>query len=316
MFLKSDCAMTFGEYWPTYKAKKRGFVKETSLAAYSLNWEAHLKTVFQDIDMDDVKNSTLQKYVDSKVAEGLSIHTIQDHIVVLKNMLKIWSLDQDKPLLSFTIIWPTKSSRKKKEREKYTNKELEALVEYCKESSLHFDKIVALAALTGLRIGELSGLQFGDFDFDNGTISVRRTVGRIYEDRGNTRLFVNPPKCGASERCVPIPSWLGKYFKTYQKLYKISEEQYISAACSTEETPFLEPRTLRTKFKTLCGKVGIPYKSFHSLRHTYASRLLQAKVDIRTAAELLGHSDVQTTLNTYAHSDDEAKKAAAKKIFL
>ena len=81
--------MTFGEYWPTYKVKKRGFVKDTSLAAYTLNWETHLEPVFGDIDMDDVKNSTLQKYVDSKVAEGLGIHTIQDHIVVLKNMLKL-----------------------------------------------------------------------------------------------------------------------------------------------------------------------------------------------------------------------------------
>lgn len=308
--------MTFGEYWPTYKAKKRGFVKETSLAAYAMNWYTHLEPVFRDVDMDDMKNSTLQKYVDGKVADGLSIHTIQDHVVVLKNMLKLWSLDQDRPLLSFTIIWPTKSCRPQKEREKYTNKELETLVEYCKESGSHFDKIIALGALTGLRIGELSGLQYGDFDFEKGCISVRRTVGRIYDGKGKTSLYVNPPKCGASERVVPIPSWLGKYFKNYQKLYKISDEEYISAACSTDDTPFVEPRTMRCKFKTLCEKLGIPYKTFHSLRHTYASRLLQAKVDIRTTAELLGHSDAQTTLNIYAHSDDDAKKAAAKKIFL
>lgn len=308
--------MTFGEYWATYKLKKRGFVKDTSLAAYSLTWETHLKPVFHAVDMNDVKNSTLQRYVDLKVAEGLSTHTIQDHVVVLKNMLKLWSLEQDMPLYTFTIIWPTKSSRQKTKREKYTNKELELLIDYCKESSSHFDKLVALAALTGLRIGELAGLRFCDFDFEKGVVSVHRTVGRIYEGKGVTRLFENPPKCGASERCVPIPSWLGKYFKTFQKLYNVQDTQYISASCSTDGTPFLEPRTLRSKFKVLCNKIGIPYKSFHSLRHTYASRLLQAKVDIRTTAELLGHSDVQTTLNTYAHSDEDTKKAAAKRIFL
>lgn len=308
--------MKFGEFWPIFKAKKQGYVKETTIAAYSLHWETHLKVAFSDIDMDEVRNSTLQKYVDSKVEEGLGISTIRDQIVVLKNMLKFWSLEQDKPLPSFIITWPTKSSRQKKEREKYTNKELEALVEHCKESGSHFDKIVALAALTGLRIGELSGLQFGDFDFENNTISVRRTVGRIYDGTGKTKLYINPPKCGASARCIPIPSWLAKYFKTYQKLYKISEDQYISSACSTNKMPFLEPRTLRVRFKTLCREVGIPYRSFHSLRHTYASRLLQAKVDIRTTAELLGHSDVETTLNIYAHSDDATKRAAAKKIFI
>lgn len=308
--------MTFGDYWPIYIAKKRGFVKETSLAAYSLNWETHLAPVFRHVEMEEVKNSTLQKYVDVKVAQGLSIHTIQDQIVVLKNMLKLWSLDQDTPMLSFTIIWPAKSSRKQKEREKYTDKELRALIEYCRESDSHFDKLVALGAMTGLRIGELGGLRFCDFDFDKGTVSVRRTVGRIYLGKGQTQLFENPPKCGASERCVPIPSWLNKYFKMYQKLYNAPNDQFISAACSTDKTPFLEPRIIRAKFKRICDKVGIPYRSFHSLRHTYASRLLQAKVDIRTTAELLGHSDVQTTLNTYAHSDDDAKRAATKKIFL
>lgn len=307
--------MTFGEYWPTYQEKKRGFVKDTSLAAYTLNWEIHIKPFFQHVDMDDVKNSTIQCYVDSKVSEGLSTHSIQDHVVVIKNMIKLRSLELDKPLVSFVIIWPTKASRQQSEREKYTNKELEALIEYCKNSDSHFEKIVALAALTGLRIGELCGLRFSDFDFENGSISVRRTVGRM-SFGGSSEIYVNPPKCGASERRVPVPNWLMQYFKRFQKLYNIDPEQYISKSLTRDSMPFLEPRTFRVQFKRLCTKVGIPYRTFHSLRHTYASRLLQAKVDIRTTAELLGHSDVQTTLNTYAHSDDAAKRAAAKKIFL
>lgn len=307
--------MNFGEFWNTYVEKKRGFVKDTSLAAYTLLWEKHLSYFFQDINMDDVRNSTLQSYVDLKIREGLSIHSIQDHIVVIKNMLKHWFLIKDKPLVSFTIIYPTKSSRYRNKREKYDDKEIELLVEYCKNSGSHFDKLIALAAMTGLRIGELSGMQFGDFDFDHCRVYVNRTVGRMYCGKGKTQLFVNPPKCGSSERMIPIPSWINKYFKSYQKLYCLDNSCYISKTCSSE-LPFLEPRTIRSRFKSICSKVGISYKSFHSLRHTYASRLLQAKVDIRTTAELLGHSDVQTTLNIYAHSDESAKNAAARKIFL
>lgn len=309
--------MTFGEYWPTYWAKKRGFVKDTTLNAYGQNWQVHLEPFFKDIDMDDIKNSILQKYVDGKIAEGLGVHSVRDHIVVIKNMVKLHSLEEDRPLVSFIIVWPAKSAQQSKEREKYTDKEIKTLIEHCKESSRHFDKIIALGALTGLRIGELCGLRFEDFDYENGTVSVHRTVGRMRTMDGDTELFVNTPKCGSSERTVPVPSWLIQYFKRYQKLFKCEPEMYISAnIVSRQRIPFLEPRTMRPMFKRLCSKLGITYKSFHSLRHTYASRLLQAKVDIRTTADLLGHSDVETTLNIYAHSDDDAKRAAAKKIFL
>ena len=307
--------MTFGEFWPLYFRKKEGYVKQTTLAAYSLIWSHHLAEYFSQIEIDQVRNSTLQRYVDNKLSNGCKSHSIKDQIVVVKNMIKYWCLDQDKPIVVYTIIWPTKSSQSLIKREKYSDKEINKLLEYTKKSTSHLDKMIALAASTGLRIGELCGLKFGDFDYSDSSIDIRRTVGRTYFGIGNTELYVNTPKCGSSERTIPIPSWLNRYFRDYQKLYGLDGDDYISATI-TKGTPFLEPRTLRSNFRVLCNKVDIPYKSFHSLRHSYASRLLQAKVDVRTTAELLGHSDVQTTLNIYAHSDDATKRSAAKKIFI
>ena len=307
--------MTFGEYWPTYKAKKRGFVKETTLAAYALHWNHHLKSFFEDMDIDSVKSSTFQKFIDGQIARGVGVKITRDCVVVVKNMIKLWCLDNDLPIYSFTIIWPTAASQQQEKREKYTDKEIKALVDYCKESPAHRDKVIALGVMTGTRIGELCGFKYGDFDFSEGTISVKRTVGRLYDGEGKTELYINRPKCCASERRIPIPVWLKNYFRDYQKLFKLDDDEYISKEPNSC-MPFCEPRSFRVYFIRICEKIGIPYRSFHSLRHSYASRLLAAKVDIRTTAELLGHSDVQTTLNIYAHSDDDAKKAAAKKIFL
>ena len=265
--------------------------------------------------MASVKSSTMQVFVDDAIAGGIGVKLMKDCIVVVKNMLKLWSLDNDLPTYTFTIIWPTAASQKREKRNKYTDKEIKALIDYCKESNTHTDKLIALGAMSGTRIGELCGLKYGDFNYTENTISIHRTVGRIYECKGKTELFVNRPKCGASERDIPIPAWLKNYFRDYQRLYKLGDDDYISKVPGSL-APFCEPRTFRARFIRTCKEAGIPYRSFHSLRHSYASRLLAARVDIRTTADLLGHSDVQTTLNIYAHSDDAAKRAAAKKIFL
>lgn len=308
--------MTFEEFWPTYEKMKALRVKGTTLSAYRLAWETRLKDYFGPIPLDAVKNSTLQTFIDQKLAEGISIKTVRDYVVVVKNMLKFWCIAQDIPCTSIIIIWPTEgSTNSSNPREKYSDKELSKLMDHCKESSEHFDKIIALAAMTGIRIGEAAGLQFGDFDFNEKTIQIRRTAGRIYNGGKQTELYVNTPKTRSSNRIIPVPAWLIRYFRDYQKLFKYTDDTYISASLA-EKLPFLEPRSIRCRFKSLCEKVGIPVRTFHCLRHTYASRLLLAKTDIRTTAELLGHSDIQTTLNIYAHSDEEKKHQAAKKIFL
>lgn len=308
--------MTFGEYWPIFWGKKKGYVKDTTIAVYGQLWAVHLASYFGEIEMSAVKNSTFQKYVDGMVSAGKKVGLIRDSIVVVKNMLKLWALDNDLPIYAFTIIWPTRAAQSQQHREKYTDEEIRKLIDYCKQSRAHRDKVIALGAMTGLRIGELCGLRFGDFDYEHNTLMVSRTVGRlVWNEEGFSPLYVNTPKCGASERKVPIPDWLKDYFLHYQSLLGLGPDDYISKDqhCRNE---FCEPRTLRPHFIRLCKRIGIPYRSFHSLRHSYASRLLAANVDVRTTAELLGHSDVQTTLNIYAHSDDNAKQLAAKKVFL
>lgn len=71
-----------------------------------------------------------------------------------------------------------------------------------------------------------------------------------------------------------------------------------------------EPRTYRNYFNNLCKQLGIPHIRFHGLRHTFATRLIEAKVDVKTVSVLLGHSDVSTTLNLYVHPDNTQKLSA------
>ena len=307
--------MTFNEFWPVFLEQKKVVAKKTTIAAYTLQWEKHLSSVFGNINLNDVKNSTLQKYVNDSYCSGRHTKVLKDEITLIKNILKTFSILEDKPCYMPIVVWPSKSKTQGecKKREKYSDAEIKLIIDYCRNSPIHWHKAIALACVTGARVGEIAGIRFSDFDFDKKQIHICRTVGRLYEGAGKTELYVNSTKTECSNRFIPVPDWLCDYYRSYKKLYNISDSSYITRGDASE---FIEPRTLRAKFKLLCKKIGVDYKTFHSLRHSYASRLLLNGVDARTAAELLGHSDVAMTLNVYSHSDDSAKQLAAKKAFL
>ena len=302
--------MTFGDFWPTYYTKKELSVKRSSLGTYELMWETRLREYWEGIEIESVRNSTMQNFVDGVLREGrVCVKTVRDYVLLIKNIIKMYNLSEDKPAVSFVVVFPTSAKSGGGGRvDKFSDKELSKLVDFLKEEGSHLSHCILLEINTGMRIGELCCLKFCDFDFENQTVHIQRTLQRIYlPNAKGTELIETAPKTISSDRIVPIPKWLVSYFKQYKKLFNKKDDDYIVGT---------EPRTLRIQTYNLIDKAGVPRKRFHCFRHTYASRLLMSKVDIRTTAELLGHADVQTTLNVYAHSDDNQKKAAAKKIFL
>lgn len=148
--------MTFGDFWPIYFQKKELMVKRTTLAAYDLAWHGHLEQYFHNVEMDDVKPSDIQTFVDNRLRERCySVKTIRDQIIVLKNMLKIYALSYDLPAREYPLVWPSQNKNlDSKPREKFTDQELTRLMEYCKNSPDHLTKLIALVAMTGMRIGE------------------------------------------------------------------------------------------------------------------------------------------------------------------
>lgn len=306
--------MTFTEFFPSYIASKKLAAKGTTVAAYELLWRVHLCDYFGKINIEDVKNSTCQRYVEMELTNGRAVKSLRDCITLVKNIMKQYCIANDLPFSTPIVVWPTHAKIGASKRDKFSDKDVTTIVEFCKNSDKHWHKLIALSVMTGGRIGEVCGLKFGDFDFSEHTVHFQRTVGRMYNSDCKTELFINTPKTVHSERVVPVPSWLCQYYKTYKQLYKKDDDDFVTLG--SLGVPFVEPRTLRCGFKSVCEKLGVEYKPFHCLRHTYASRLLLKGVDVRTAAELLGHSDVAMTLNIYGHSDNSAKQAAAKRIFL
>lgn len=171
---------------------------------------------------------------------------------------------------------------------------------------------ICLCFYTGIRLGELCGLRWSDFDLEAGTMSVMRTVYRTknFQSEGKkTLLHVGTPKSRKSRRKIPLPAFL---------LTSIGEKR---AGCRNESDYMLsdtnipmDPRTYQKLFKKTLMDAKVRDNKFHTIRHTFATRALALGVDIKTLSEILGHSNVSITLNVYAHSLMEQKKIAIKKF--
>lgn len=168
---------------------------------------------------------------------------------------------------------------------------------------------IMISLYTGLRIGEICALSWDDIDFSENTLHVRHTVSRIKssKDLFKTELILDTPKTLSSNRVIPISSVLLPLLLEYKNY---SNSTYITS----EKNGFISPRTYEARFHKLLKDNNIEPFNFHILRHTFATRCIEAGVDVKSLSEILGHSNVSITLNTYVHSSLEMKKLQLEKL--
>jgi len=193
----------------------------------------------------------------------------------------------------------------------FTEQEQEAIVAAALKEGTPFALSVLLCLYTGIREGEMCALRWSDFDWEEGTVSINKTVYRITDtnadaESARTHVVVATPKSFSSIRTVPLPSEITDFFRERAG----GDSDYV--ATGTEK--FMEPRVCRDRFKSFLKRVGVKYRKYHCLRHTYATRCVEKGVDIKTLSENLGHSDVSITLQLYVHPSMELKKQQVNKL--
>lgn len=186
------------------------------------------------------------------------------------------------------------------------SKEQQLIIENELKNNMNIRKICLLLCLyTGLRIGEICGLKWEDINFNKNYIEVKRTIERIKNINGNntkTILIESTPKSITSNRIIPIPTFLIEYLNNFK-----DDNNYFLLSKSDK---LYDPRYFETFYERLIKKIGINYVNFHTLRHTFATRSIESKMDIKTLSELLGHSSVEITLKLYVHPSYELKKTS------
>lgn len=175
---------------------------------------------------------------------------------------------------------------------------------------------VLLLLNTGLRRGELCALRWGDLDFEKGTLQIRQSATYL----AGKGIVVDAPKTQASSRVIRIPASCLPMLRQYRA---VQLEARLAVGDQWEDNDFiftawngtaLRPDTLTKWFRKFIDRNELPPITLHGLRHTNATLLIAAGINLRTVSGRLGHSRAATTANIYAHAIQSADAAAAEAI--
>lgn len=290
-----------------WKDYKQHFVKQASMAAYLLILNKHILPEFGD--RTELPEHEVQSFVLNKMKNGLSAKSVQDVMIVLKMIMNYGVKNGWISSFNWDIKYPV--NEKKKELDVMSTDNFKKMLAYLQQNFTFQGLGIYITMNTGMRIGEICGLQWGDIDLDTNCISVNRTVERIYiydGDRKYTKLVVNSPKTPTSRREIPMSKDLLALIKPLMKV--VNKSYYV---LSNAEMP-IEPRTYRNYYKNLLCQLGIPDLKYHGLRHSFATKCIEAGCDYKTVSVLLGHTDISTTLNLYVHPNTDQKKRCVDKM--
>ena len=298
---------TIREIAEAWKEYKRPYVKQSTMAAYVLILENHVLPEFGD--NDSLHEHDVQAFVLKKIERGLSVKSVKDILIVLKMVMKFGVKNEWMTHYEWDIKYPANNQPKELEVLSVANHK--KILDYVQHNFTFMSLGIYISLSTGLRIGEICALKWSDINVADGTITVQRTIERIYMVEGekkHTELVINTPKTVNSCREIPMSKELLAMVKPMKKV--VNGDFYV---LTNEDKP-TEPRTYRNYYNRLMEKLDIPKLKYHGLRHSFATRCIEAGCDYKTVSVLLGHSNISTTLNLYVHPNMEQKKRCINKM--
>jgi len=293
-------------------------VKDSTFSNYYYCIRNHIIPQLGEMDLKQLSTINLQMFFNGKLLNGridgkggLSSKSVRDIYTILSASLK-QAVDNN-------LIDKNPCSNIKIPTDKYNSirvlsVEEQKLIENAVLHSEHYlSTSVILALYTGLRLGEVCALQWKDVDLSNAILKVSSNLQRIklvpYNEKKKTRLVLGTPKSSSSIRDIPFSRGLCHYLSMKRSL----NQSYKFVVCNHEEN-FVDPRTVQSYFKKVTDQVGIKSASFHTLRHTFATRAIEVGMDVKSVSEILGHADISITLKKYVHSLTEHKRTQMQKI--
>jgi len=268
--------------------------------------ENHFDLFFENKTVRNLSIKDFSLFIETKDKDGVSLSVLKTLKYIMKASWEYGVLhNYCKPIIFDSIKFKKKTS----EITVFSKEEQKLFEEHLKRK-LNVRKVALLLCLyTGLRIGEVCGLKWENIDFIKKVLYVKRTIIRIKAKDDNynkTMLIESTPKSDTSIREIPIPDFLVDILEQF----KLQDDFYILSG----SPKLYDPRQLENTYARILRKAGIRYSKFHTLRHTFATRSIESKMDIKTLSEILGHASIEITLKIYVHTSTELKRESIQNL--
>ena len=313
LYQLSNKSMLFSELAELWLTSLAHSVKESTLAHYRYTLHKYLLPVFGGLQVCALDDTTLERLFlqvlspEDESHKPLGTSSAQECLGILRRICK-YAVHLH--LMQSVEICVKLPRARKSEPQPLTQIEQNTLKAFLLQSPTSRKIGLLLQMMLGLRIGEVCGLQWGDFDLDAEILTVRRIVCRICCGDGHTKIVVQPPKTQSSFREIPLPKQLVSILKRLRKSF--SKTTWF---LSCNEVKPVEPRCYRKSIQCYLKQASLRKIHPHTLRHTFATTCLQSGCDIKTLSELLGHANANVTLQRYVHSNLTWKRKEMQRIY-
>lgn len=288
-------------------------VKPSTYAGYTSTLNLHILPSLGQLSIQNFTAINVSCFAKEKLETGradgkggLSAKTVRDMLAIIKSITDFaWG---EKMIASrISITYPKHQQQSIRVFSLQEQTALEAIL--TTDTNIHKLGIL-LCLYTGVRVGEICALRWQDISPEYDVLLVKQTLQRvknISNDGGKTKILIDTPKSLRSVRTIPVPKFISPLLCEFAK----SNHGYF---LETDDAIFTEPRTMQNHFTKIVKAANIADANYHALRHTFATRCIEARVDVKSLSEMLGHASVTITLNRYVHSSFEQKRESMNKL--
>lgn len=299
----------FAFYCAEWLRLRKSKIRESTYIKYVTILEKHIKPKLGGCFPTGITTGLIEDFTQELLLEDeLSVKTVHDILVVLRGILKYADTQFPGIFPAVEINYPKES---RKEMRVLSREEQECFVRFLLDDIDECKFGVLLMLLSGVRIGELCALKWGDINLREQTMRVTATLQRLHdtamESWTRTRVVIGAPKSDTSARTIPLT-------EQALKLCRRFEVRNSAAYILTGTEKYMEPRALQYRIEKYTKECGLSGVHAHTLRHTFATRAVEVGFEIKSLSEVLGHSATTVTLERYVHSSMELKRANMDKL--
>ncbi len=291
-------------------------IKKRTLLRYEVVIKNNIIPYYGDIDINEVSAREVQRWFNEmkervspfthKPLSPSSINTALFAIRLSFQYAVDFDILENNPTTKVKCIPINRNERKP--LRVFTREEQMKLERYIDKLNDDEYFVYILTLYTGLRLGEVMALTYKDINLKTGIISINKTKYKTKDKDGKWIYVIDTPKTVNSTREIPVPIFI------HEKLKEMKRRKISNYVVCRNDGSELTDKVVVWRLGHIEKKLHMRNLCFHSLRHTFATRALENNMDIKTLSEILGHSNIVTTLNIYTHSLTKHKKQQMRRM--